>query len=62
MKKTDEQIAKIAGCFNALNGAWETFSAEAGKACAGNASAGKRARKASILIEKLLKEFRKVSV
>ena len=39
-----------------------TFTAEADKAVAGNKAAGTRARKASLALEKALKEFRKVSV
>ena len=38
------------------------FAAEAEKAAAGNKAAGARARKASLALEKALKEFRKVSV
>lgn len=38
------------------------FSAEAAKNLAGNKAAGTRARKASLELEKALKEFRKVSV
>jgi len=38
------------------------FAAEAEKNLAGNKAAGARARKASLELEKALKEFRKVSV
>lgn len=38
------------------------FTAESEKAVAGNKAAGARARKASLELEKALKEFRKVSV
>ena len=38
------------------------FAADAEKAVAGNKAAGARARKASLALEKALKEFRKVSV
>lgn len=45
-----------------LNAAWAVFSENADKQLAGNKAAGARARKASLEIEKALKEFRKVSV
>ena len=38
------------------------ISVDANKAVAGNKTAGARARKASIELEKVLKEFRKVSI
>ena len=41
---------------------FEDFSTNAAKAQGGNKAAGVRARKASLEIEKALKEFRKVSV
>ena len=50
-----ELIEKISGCS-------QEFLQDAEKAAAGNKAAGLRARKASLTIEKLLKEFRKVSV
>ena len=45
-----------------LNAAWAVFAEHADKQLAGNKAAGARARKASLEIEKALKEFRKVSV
>ena len=45
-----------------LNAAWAVFAENAEKNLAGNKAAGKRARKASLELEKALKEFRKVSV
>ena len=50
-----ELIVKISALF-------EDFSTNAAKAQGGNKAAGVRARKASLEIEKALKEFRKVSV
>jgi hypothetical protein len=50
-----ELISKISELF-------EVFSSNAVKAQAGNKAAGARARKASLEIEKALKEFRKTSV
>lgn len=50
-----ELIAKISALF-------VDFCSNAVKAEAGNKSAGARARKASLEIEKTLKEFRKTSV
>ena len=50
-----ELVEKI----NALSGA---FMADAEKNAAGNKAVGARARKASLELEKALKEFRKVSV
>lgn len=50
-----EVVEKI----NALAGA---FMADAAKNVAGNKAAGARARKASLELEKALKEFRKVSI
>ena len=45
-----------------INAAYAVFAENADKQLAGNKAAGTRARKASLEIEKLLKEFRKVSV
>lgn len=45
-----------------INAAWAVFAENADKQLAGNKAAGARARKASLEIEKLLKEFRKASV
>lgn len=45
-----------------INAICATFAAEAGKNAEGNKAAGIRARKASLELEKALKEFRKVSV
>lgn len=45
-----------------INAAYAVFAENADKQLAGNKAAGVRARKASLEIEKLLKEFRKVSV
>ena len=50
--ETIENIEKI----------FKSFSVEAEKAAAGNKSAGQRARKASLELIKLLKEFRKESL
>lgn len=45
-----------------INAAYAVFAENADKQLAGNKAAGARARKASLEIEKLLKEFRKASV
>ena len=45
-----------------INAAWAVFAENADKQLAANKAAGARARKASLEIEKALKEFRKVSV
>lgn len=45
-----------------INAVYAVFAENADKQLAGNKAAGVRARKASLEIEKLLKEFRKVSV
>ena len=45
-----------------INAAWAVFAENADKQLAGNKVAGARARKASLEIEKALKEFRKVSI
>lgn len=45
-----------------INAAYAVFAENADKQLAGNKAAGARARKASLEIEKLLKEFRKVSI
>ena len=45
-----------------LNAAWAVFVENADKNLQGNKAAGTRARKASLELEKALKEFRKVSV
>lgn len=45
-----------------INALCAEFAAEAAKNVAGNKAAGTRARKASLEIEKAMKEFRKVSV
>ena len=45
-----------------INAAYAVFAENADKQLAGNKAAGARARKASLEIEKLRKEFRKVSV
>lgn len=45
-----------------INAAWAIFAENADKQLAGNKAAGARARKASLEIEKALKEFRKVSI
>ena len=50
-----ELISKISELF-------EVFSSNADKAQAGNKAAGARARKASLEIEKAMKEFRKASI
>ena len=50
-----ELVAKI-------NATWAVFAENAEKNVAGNKAAGTRARKASLELEKLLKEFRKASV
>ena len=47
---------------NKISGLFEAFRGDAAKAEAGNKSAGARARKVSLEIEKTLKEFRKTSV
>ena len=45
-----------------INAAYAVFAENAEKNVAGNKAAGTRARKASLELEKLLKEFRKASV
>jgi hypothetical protein len=45
-----------------LNTAWAVFAENADKQLVGNKAAGARARKASLEIEKALKEFRKMSI
>ncbi|MBE6238375.1 MAG: histone H1 [Bacteroidales bacterium] len=45
-----------------INAKWAVFAENAEKNVAGNKAAGTRARKASLELEKLLKEFRKASV
>ena len=45
-----------------LNAAWAVFAENADKQLAGNKAAGARARKASLEIEKALKEFRRLSI
>lgn len=45
-----------------INAAWAVFAENADKQLAGNKAAGARARKASLEIEKALKEFRKASI
>ena len=45
-----------------INAAYAVFAENADKQHAGNKAAGARARKSSLELEKLLKEFRKVSV
>ena len=45
-----------------INALCAEFAAEAAKNVEGNKAAGTRARKASLELEKALKEFRKVSV
>lgn len=45
-----------------INATWVVFAENAEKNVAGNKAAGTRARKASLELEKLLKEFRKASV
>lgn len=45
-----------------INAAYAVFAENAEKQLAGNKAAGARARKSSLELEKLLKEFRKVSV
>ena len=45
-----------------INAAYAVFAENAYKQLAGNKAAGARARKSSLELEKLLKEFRKVSV
>ena len=45
-----------------IHAAWAVFAENADKQLAGNKAAGARARKASLEIEKALKEFRKVSI
>ncbi|MCQ2154487.1 MAG: histone H1 [Bacteroidales bacterium] len=52
MKKLVKQIDEL----------FAAISVDANKAVAGNKTAGARARKASIELEKVLKEFRKVSI
>lgn len=48
--------------FDELQALFNTFSAEAKKNLEGNKAAGVRARKATLTIEKLCKEYRKASV
>ena len=45
-----------------LNAAWAVFAENADKNLQGNKAAGTRARKASLELEKLMKEFRKASL
>lgn len=45
-----------------INATWAVFAENAEKNVAGNKAAGTRARKASLELEKLQKEFRKASV
>ena len=45
-----------------INATWAVFAENAEKNVVGNKAAGTRARKASLELEKLLKEFRKASV
>ena len=45
-----------------INATWAVFAENAEKNVAGNKAAGTRARKASLELEKFLKEFRKASV
>ena len=45
-----------------INAKWAVSAENAEKNVAGNKAAGTRARKASLELEKLLKEFRKASV
>ena len=45
-----------------INATWAVFAENAEKNAAGNKAAGARARKASLELEKALKEFRKASV
>ena len=45
-----------------INAAYAVFAENADKQLAGNKAAGARARKSSLELEKLLKEFRKASV
>ncbi len=45
-----------------INATWAVFAENADKNLSGNKAAGTRARKSSLELEKLLKEFRKVSV
>lgn len=45
-----------------INATWAVFAENVEKNVAGNKAAGTRARKASLELEKLLKEFRKASV
>lgn len=45
-----------------INAAYAVLAENADKQLAGNKAAGARARKSSLELEKLLKEFRKVSV
>lgn len=45
-----------------INAAYAVFAENADKQLAGNKAAGVRARKSSLELEKLLKEFRKASV
>lgn len=45
-----------------ITAAYAVFAENADKQLAGNKAAGARARKSSLELEKLLKEFRKVSV
>lgn len=52
MKKLVKQIDEL----------FAAISVDANKAAEGNKTAGARARKASIELEKVLKEFRKVSI
>jgi len=48
--------------YEKIAGAYLAFAKDADKAIEGNKSAGVRSRKASSELEKLLKEWRKVSV
>ena len=57
--KNDNKMKELVEKINAL---CAEFAAEAAKNVEGNKAAGTRARKASLELEKALKEFRKVSV
>ena len=48
--------------FAQINDLYAAFAEDAQKNLAGNKAAGMRARKASLEIEKLMKEFRKASL
>ena len=62
MNKTFNLIRIMKEIVEKINAVAEAFLVDAAKSVAGNKAAGTRARKASLQLEKLMKEFRKVSV